>query len=736
MASNTSSSDPFSASTSSTTSGKDKSLTPEDDSRNSGPQAGNSKNQPGYKNACSTCRKRKIKCDGVTPSCGRCARMKLDCAYEESRKKSGPRRGYVRGLQERLAQAEGLLKSQGTSGSGGNLDQKTEAILSESNDYFQDFGLEGSLTAPDELGFSSTEIEAETMQTTNAADMFPQSTQHSQANAFLTEDFSWAMIELGVQEPLPPKDTIDELTQIYFAKVYPSAPIIHKYHFLSSQPPISLQYALWAHAATITPKYVSLHPHFHLRARKYAELDETSGRQRYINIRHAQAWILIGLYEFKNTMFPNAWMTTGRATRLTQMLGLHRLDGLGVEVKQTLPKETDVGKMEERRRTFWMAFSMDRYAGVGTGWPLIIDERDISTHLPSTEEAFEQNTPGPGISLAEALNPTNAPLLSSFAGVAVVASLTGRILQHLQRPSPPSNSLSDTNTNTPFWRTHRTIDHTLLAMSLHFPTHLRLPYGSSNPNTIFLHMSLQSAIICLHQAAIFKSSTNLNTNTAVVHESKARCLAAGMEIARIMKMIAHTDLSLLNIYTPFALHLAVRIFARVLQSVQSEAETEDSVSNMRFLLSALVALRETNPLAESYLIQLDLEGVGLAALQANVEGGGIALRFEELERGLAGMTVQEPINEAEWITFVSPLVRIVEETEKGTSPSNSNSARGGSSTSDGPKGKKPMTVPAEAVSFEIQADVSADGLDAAWKNNLGDMQEDLFDSLMDFGLSP
>ena len=55
---------------------------------------------------------------------------------------------------------------------------------------------------------------------------------------------------------------------------------------------------------------------------------------------------------------------------------------------------------------------------------------------------------------------------------------------------------------------------------------------------------------------------------------------------------------------------------------------------MRFLLSALVALRETNPLAESYLIQLDLEGVGLAALQANVEGGGIALRFEELERGL------------------------------------------------------------------------------------------------------
>ena len=33
----------------------------------------------------------------------------------------------------------------------------------------------------------------------------------SHMNAFLTEDFSWAMIELGVEEPLPPQDTIDEL---------------------------------------------------------------------------------------------------------------------------------------------------------------------------------------------------------------------------------------------------------------------------------------------------------------------------------------------------------------------------------------------------------------------------------------------------------------------------------------------------------------------------------------------
>jgi hypothetical protein len=140
------------------------------------------------------------------------------------------------------------------------------------------------------------------------------------------------------------------------------------------------------------------------------------------------------------------------------------------------------------------------------------------------------------------MNPINAPLLSAFAGVVVVASLTGRILQHLQRPNPESN---DEDPNNTFWRSHRKIDSTLLNMSLYLPPHLRLPAGSSNANTIFLNMSLQSAVICLHQAAIFKGEKLSNPET-VVRESKARCLAAGMEIASIMKRIAHMDLSLVS----------------------------------------------------------------------------------------------------------------------------------------------------------------------------------------------
>lgn len=54
--------------------------------------------------ACMICRKRKLKCDGNKPSCSTCTRLGHSCAYDEVRRKSGPKRGYVKALEERLSE--------------------------------------------------------------------------------------------------------------------------------------------------------------------------------------------------------------------------------------------------------------------------------------------------------------------------------------------------------------------------------------------------------------------------------------------------------------------------------------------------------------------------------------------------------------------------------------------------------------------------------------------------------
>jgi len=162
--------------------------------------------------------------------------------------------------------------------------------------------------------------------------------------------------------------------------------MIHKGRYLSSlnlaphmRPPIALRYALWTLAASVSDEYNSLQAHFYRMARKYAEEQELKGHGEYIiTVCTPQTWVMIATYEFKLMFFPRAWMSTGRAVRLAQMMGLHRIDGQGLDVKQCLQPPKDWTEREERRRTFWQAFCVDRYASIGTGWPMTIEEKDVS----------------------------------------------------------------------------------------------------------------------------------------------------------------------------------------------------------------------------------------------------------------------------------------------------------------------------------------------------------------------
>lgn len=145
------------------------------------------------------------------------------------------------------------------------------------------------------------------------------------------------------------------------------------------RPAVCLRYIMWTLAAIAVDKYQSLHEHFYQRARKYAAIDEMKGLgENVLSVAHSQCWSLISVYEFKMMYFPRAWLSSGKASRLSVMLGLHRQDGVGLDVKQCLSPARDWTEREERRRAFWASFCQDRYASVGTGWPMAIDEKDVS----------------------------------------------------------------------------------------------------------------------------------------------------------------------------------------------------------------------------------------------------------------------------------------------------------------------------------------------------------------------
>lgn len=141
--------------------------------------------------ACILCRKRKLRCDGNKPSCGTCYRLNHTCEYSEERKKSGPKRGYVKLLEARLKQVENLLETRDGSNDTAHASNSKEHDQSTSSMNLDDMAMDQPIPDPE---FSAPGLDGMADFSMNTGD-----------------EFSWEMIGLGLEEALPPREMIDEL---------------------------------------------------------------------------------------------------------------------------------------------------------------------------------------------------------------------------------------------------------------------------------------------------------------------------------------------------------------------------------------------------------------------------------------------------------------------------------------------------------------------------------------------
>lgn len=104
--------------------------------------------------------------------------------------------------------------------------------------------------------------------------------------------------------------------------------------------------------------------------------------ENFITIAHAQALCLIAAFEAKCMLFTRASTNCAKAVRLCQMMGLDRLDGSRDDLPPALGPTTSCEELEERRRVFWGAFSIDSHASISTGWPALINPDDVGDSPP------------------------------------------------------------------------------------------------------------------------------------------------------------------------------------------------------------------------------------------------------------------------------------------------------------------------------------------------------------------
>ncbi|KAL2274491.1 hypothetical protein FJTKL_03162 [Diaporthe vaccinii] len=162
--------------------------------------------------------------------------------------------------------------------------------------------------------------------------------------------------------------TWSDADQLYWEKVHHFAPIIHQRRYISwsrrpdkSAAKTALQYSMWALAASAAPEYTQIDVDrlYRCATRALKAIENTGGAgglKQSNDLEQVQAQLLLSMYELKHIDFRQGWITAGCAFRLIQFGWFQDL----ISGLNTYPASMDWTELEEKRRTFWLAYYLDR----------------------------------------------------------------------------------------------------------------------------------------------------------------------------------------------------------------------------------------------------------------------------------------------------------------------------------------------------------------------------------------
>ncbi|KAJ5864573.1 uncharacterized protein N7529_006489 [Penicillium soppii] len=510
-----------------------------------------SRQQPGL--ACEECRKKKLRCDRRRPQCDQCEDAGTACYVNQVRSPRGPKKGHLKALRNRIATLESIIKCDKS-----NLCSKETLELSErcvpENETRQ------ILSAPQGYALNASVSE-----------------HYSVSNSF-KESFANAPITPPDQESA---DIIEaDLDQLYFDRVHPVAPILHqgRYFFWAqkcykSDPQICLQLAMWALAAASSPHLQHIRVSLYRRARSKLEaLDSNIESTDAASLQAAQAWLLITNYEFRYMGYCRAWLTAGRAFRIIQLAKLHEMDRLNdVGLNITMPEIW--AEAEEKRRTYWLAYCLDRLLNISEEWPLSLQEEAVGTAAIATNLQLRTKNASP------------------FAETIVLTTLCWHSVA-FQRTAADDHTFP--NASSDIWKQHtrlyQAVQQRLMLLSL--------PASSpelNDPMRLFTNMLANSAVIWFHNM-LESLQTDLDEQMLLFP------LYSAYEIVRLAKPLTRCSYFKAHPFSPMLLFLSAKFLKA---HAECPCVSEDKQQRLEELKKALRVLQGGNNLAMNYVELLE-----------------------------------------------------------------------------------------------------------------------------------
>ncbi|KAI0010259.1 fungal-specific transcription factor domain-containing protein [Xylariaceae sp. FL0662B] len=553
--------------------------------------------------ACEECRRRKVRCDRQQPSCGLCLASGVQCQVTTPRPPRGPKRGYLKALQARIATLEGTLlqqqqhrhqqqhqeqhqhqpQTQPQPQQNGNeatikFSPETSSIEGLTFNDQQSLPWDFPMTADENTslhdlcpgtaasnGSVVSSLDGSTVgASTSPIQCFDATSEGVFSDSVLNRKMS-EMSEAGLDGINISNLMQADLDQLYFDRVQTFAPIIHQRRYFSwarsiakTEAQTCLRYAMWTLAASVSAHYHNIGDALYRYTRQALEsLDSKSMSLALTEMEQVQAWLLLAIHEFMCVDFSRSWVSAGRAFRLIQLNWLQYADAPDMGGLAA----TDWVDAEQKRRTFWMAYCLDRFVSVRNGSPMTFNEQN-TIRLPAPEVDFQNEQPTLMGFLSEAVTATardGGMVTSKFTECIVVATVIGRALSHRQQSMVDNLYLSETRG---FWERHEWISAILAQRMELFALNYPQALQEADPMLLFIGLMWRTAVLYLYQ--LMKSAVQPaaaeDKRPHIIEYTRQSSIAA-KEVVGLTNKLSHLNCLKVHPLTSIPLSLCAEFFA-------------------------------------------------------------------------------------------------------------------------------------------------------------------------------
>ncbi|KAF2834706.1 hypothetical protein M501DRAFT_999949 [Patellaria atrata CBS 101060] len=552
--------------------------------------------------ACMTCRKKKIRCSGESPSCKHCLKSHIPCTYKTSQRKAAPRTEYMAMLDKRLKKMEDrvlkLVPKEHQGAAAAIPRAVVKPALPSTTPKSATFK-----KRPAQEAFAEELDEWAKQKAAGAASEItglpPKTSEVHEESNLLTEG----------REDLPPKDIQEHLAEVYFNYVYgQSYPLLHKPSFMRKLaaglvPPVLILSVCAIAARFSTHPHVRTDPPF-LRGEKWAATARGIALKRYDtpNITILICYLLLGLHEFGTCQGGRSWMFGGMAQRMAYALQLHKdvdRDPSGNNrAESRVLSSTD---REIRRRTMWSCFLMDRFNSSGTDRPIFVSDQCIQVQLPIKESYFQMELFGPtedldgNVPKSVEKESTDLPNAKENMGVTSylvrLVALWGRLVKYMNFGGKEREA-------EPIWSVRSTF-HELKTQARNFKASLpsSLEYNAENLQThasektanqfLYLHVTYHQTILFLHRFAL-PSTANSRPPSEMPHQFLAESARVALDAAKQISLLVKECMEY-PVSAPFVGYCAffastVHVHGVFSNNAQLEAASKEYLTyNVKFL---------------------------------------------------------------------------------------------------------------------------------------------------------